>query len=223
MTLPQTVLTSLLLALLWIWGPGCAENIKAAQTPPKPPEHSGLVTMRGKPVTLVGNPVNVGTTAPAFTAIGNDMLPVTFPNTFAGKVIILTSVPSLDTKVCSAETRHFNEAASQLGLANNDVVVVTVSMDLPFAQARWCGAEGIQNVVTLSDYQDASMGTAYGVLIKERRLLARAVWVINQQGKVVYQQLVKEIGQEPDYSAALAAARACYESVPPTAPPTLSK
>jgi thiol peroxidase len=111
----------------------------------------------------------------------------------------------LDTEVCSIETRRFNQEAAGLG---GDVVIVTVSMDLPFAQKRWCGAAGVDRVVTLSDHRDASFGMAYGVLIKEVRLLARAVFVVDRAGVVRYVQLVPELGREPDYEAALAAVRA---------------
>jgi thiol peroxidase len=113
-------------------------------------------------------------------------------------------VPSLDTSVCDLETRKFNEKAAQLG---SDVVVLTISMDLPFAQTRWCGAAGIKNVQTLSDYRDASFGNAYGVLIKDLRLLARAVFVVDKKGVVRYLQIVPEIATEPDYDAVLKAAK----------------
>jgi thiol peroxidase len=160
--------------------------------------------MGGKPVTLVGNPVKVGDKAPDFVAVDHELQPVGF-DAFRGKVVVLASVPSLDTEVCSIETRRFNQEAAGLG---GDVVIVTVSMDLPFAQKRWCGAAGVDRVVTLSDHRDASFGMAYGVLIKEVRLLARAVFVVDREGVVGYVQLVPELGREPDYEAALAAVRA---------------
>jgi thiol peroxidase len=124
---------------------------------------------------------------------------------YRGKIVLLAAVPSLDTSVCSTETHRFNQEAVSLG---SDVVVLTISMDLPFAQKRWCGAEGVQRVVTLSDHRDASFGLAYGVLIKELRLLARSVFVIGRDGKIVYEQLVPEMTKEPDYNAALAAVKA---------------
>lgn len=174
---------------------GCKENIME--------ERKGLVTMKGKPITLVGQAVKVGQKAPDFEVTANDLSPVKF-SSFAGKVCIIASVPSLDTSVCDLETRKFNEKAAQLG---SDVVVLTISMDLPFAQKRWCGAAGIKNVQTLSDYRDASFGNAYGVLIKDLRLLARAVFVVDKKGVVRYLQIVPEIATEPDYDAALKAVK----------------
>jgi thiol peroxidase len=162
-------------------------------------ERTGIVTMKGKPVTLVGQAVKVGQKAPDFEVTANDLSPVKF-SSFAGKVCIIASVPSLDTSVCDLETRKFNEKAAQLG---SDVVVLTISMDLPFAQKRWCGAAGIKNVQTLSDHRDASFGRAYGVLIKDLRLLARAVFVVDKKGVVRYLQIVPEIATEPDYDAVL--------------------
>ncbi len=166
-------------------------------------EQQNAVTMKGNPLTLLGEPIKVGQKAPDFTVVGNDLSPVTL-SSFAGKVVVLTSVPSLDTGVCDAMTRRFNEEAGKLG---DDVKVLTVSMDLPFAQARWCGAAGIENVTTVSDYQTADFGQKYGLLIKELRLLARAVLVIDKSGVVRYVQLVPEIATEPDYDAALKAVK----------------
>lgn len=162
-------------------------------------ERAGLVTMRGNPVTLTGNEVGVGDSAPDFVVVSNELQPVSF-SSYDGKTRIITSVPSLDTPVCDMMTRSFNEKAANLG---EDVVILTVSMDLPFAQKRWCGAAGVDRVVTLSDYMDASFGEAYGLLIKEFRLLARAVLVVDREGKIRYFELVKEIADEPDYEAAL--------------------
>ena len=158
--------------------------------------------MHGNPLTLLGAEVKVGDSAPEFTALSNDMAPVEL-SSFRGKTVILTSVPSLDTPVCDVETRRFNEAAEKLG---DGVVVLTISMDLPFAQKRWCAAAGISAVQTLSDHRDASFGEAYGLLIKELRLLARAVLVIDKEGIIRHAELVKEIAEEPDYDAAIAAA-----------------
>ena len=169
-------------------------------------ERKDVVTMKGNPLTLVGNPVAVGQTAPDATLVGNDLSEMRLSK-FRGKTILLLSVPSLDTSVCSLETRRFNEEATALG---EDVVVLAVSMDLPFAQKRWCGAEGIQRVITLSDHRDASFGTTYGVLIKELRLLARCVWVVAPDGKIAYTELVKEVTKEPDYAAALAAVKKAH-------------
>jgi len=170
---------------------GCRENLME--------ERTGIVTMKGKPVTLVGPAIKVGQKAPDFEVTANDLSPAKL-SSFAGKVCIIASVPSLDTSVCDLETRKFNEKAVQLG---GDVVVLTISMDLPFAQKRWCGAAGIKNVQTLSDYRDASFGRAYGVLIKDLRLLARTVFVVDKKGVVRYLQIVPEIATEPDYDAVL--------------------
>ena len=149
----------------------------------------------------MGNEVKVGDRAPEFTATGNDMSPVGL-SSFRGKTVIISAVHSLDTSVCDAETRRFNEEAGKLGA---DVVVLTISMDLPFAQARWCAAHGITHVKTVSDYRDAAFGTAYGVLIKELKLLARCVFIVDSDGIVRYIQLVKEVATEPDYEDVLKA------------------
>ena len=167
------------------------------------PERQGLVTLRGNPVTLVGNPVKEGDRAPDFTVLDTDLKPVSL-SAYKGKVCIISSVPSLDTPVCDMETRRFNSEAGKLG---DDVVILTVSMDLPFAQKRWCGAAGVTKVKTLSDHREASFGTAYGVLIKELRLLARAVFVLDRQGTVRHVELVKEVATEPNYEAALQAVK----------------
>lgn len=164
-------------------------------------ERQGLVTFKGNPLTLVGNEVKVGDSAPDFMAFANDLSPVSLYS-YKGKPIIISSVPSLDTPICDMSTRRFNEEAVNQG---DNVAILTVSMDLPFAQARWCGAAGVKNVVTLSDYKDASFGTQYGLLIKELRLLARAVFVIDKNGKIQYLELVPEIAQEPNYDSALEA------------------
>ncbi len=162
-------------------------------------ERINLVTIKGNPLTLVGNEIKVGDTAPDFTVVGNDLSPVSF-SSFSGKPIVISSVPSLDTPICDMSTRRFNEEAIALG---GDVAILTISMDLPFAQARWCGAAGVKNVVTLSDHKETSFGLSYGLLIKELRLLARAVFVIDGKGKIQYFELVPEIAQEPNYDAAL--------------------
>ena len=167
-------------------------------------ERKEAATFMGNPLTLVGDEIKVGDKAPDFTLLKNDLSPTTMTD-FAGKVLILTLVPSLDTPVCDTETRRFNSEAAALG---EDVAILAVSMDLPFAQGRWCGAAGVEAVVTLSDHRDASMGAAYGALIKELRLLSRAVIVVDRNGVVTYAQYVKEISEEPDYDAALAAAKA---------------
>ncbi|MDA8407211.1 MAG: thiol peroxidase [Deltaproteobacteria bacterium] len=162
-------------------------------------ERKGLVTIKGNPLTLVGAEIKEGDMAPDFTAITNDLSTAGL-SSYKGKTLIISSVPSLDTPVCDMSTRRFNQEAIALG---GDVTILTISMDLPFAQARWCGAAGVQNIVTLSDHRDASFGMAYGLLIKELRLLARAVFVIDKNGKIQYLQLVPEVAQEPDYDGAL--------------------
>jgi thiol peroxidase len=164
-------------------------------------ERTGLITMRGNPLTLVGNEIKIGERAPDFTVLDNNLSPVRL-SSFHNKIFILSSVPSLDTPVCDIETRKFNEEADRLG---PDVVILTISMDLPFAQKRWCAASGVDKVQTLSDHRDASFGIAYGVLIKELRLLARAVFLVDRQGILQYSQLVQEISKEPDYEVVLAA------------------
>jgi thioredoxin-dependent peroxiredoxin len=168
-----------------------------------PEERNGAVTMRGNPMTLVGPELKPGQKAPNFTLIGKDMKPVTLDN-FKGKVKIIASVPSLDTPVCDAETRRFNEEASKLP---GDVQVLTASMDLPFAAARWCGAAGVHNVTTLSDWRGAQFGQAYGVLIKELHLDARAVFVVDKNDQLVHVEYVKEVANQPNFDAALEAAR----------------
>jgi len=164
-------------------------------------ERTGMVTMKGNPLTLVGVELKVGDAAPDFEVLDNDLSPVKL-SSFRGKVCIISSVPSLDTPVCDMETRRFNEEAGKLGA---DVAILTISVDLPFAQKRWCGAAGVDKVVTLSDHREAAFGEAYGVLIKELRLLARAVFVVDQGGTIQYIQLVKELTEEPDYDAVLKA------------------
>ncbi|MFH1915313.1 MAG: thiol peroxidase [Pseudomonadota bacterium] len=166
-------------------------------------ERKNYVTLKGNPVTLVGPEIKPGDTAPDFAVVANDMTGRTLAD-YAGKVLIIAAVPSLDTPVCDMETRRFNTEAAGLGA---DVTILTVSMDLPFAQARWCGAAGVEAVQTLSDHRDASFGLAWGVLIKEVRLLSRAVFVVGKDGKVAYVEYLREVSAEPDYAAALAAAR----------------
>jgi thiol peroxidase len=162
-------------------------------------ERKGLVTMKGKPLTLLGNAVKVGDMMPDCEVVGKDLAPVKL-SSFRGKVCIISSFPSLDTSVCDIMTRRFNEEAVALG---EDVVVLAISMDLPFAQDRWCIAADVKNVNVLSDHRTASFGQAYGVLIKDLRLLARAVFVVDKKGIVRYVEIVDELTNEPDYDAAL--------------------
>ena len=139
-------------------------------------ERKGVLTANGEPLTLVGKELEVGEAAPDFTVLNNDLSAVNL-SSFRGKVCIVSAVTSLDTSVCDLETRRFNQEAGKLG---TDIAILTISMDLPFAQKRWCGAAGVDKVITLSDHRDASFGMAYGVLIKELRLLARAVFVVDK-------------------------------------------
>ncbi|MCD6287818.1 MAG: thiol peroxidase [Candidatus Hydrogenedentes bacterium] len=166
-------------------------------------EREGVITFEGSPLTLIGDEIKVGDNAPDVTLLAGDLSERAI-STFRGKVCVIVSVPSLDTPVCDVETRRFNEEAATLG---DDVSIVGVSMDLPFAQSRWCAAAGVERVTVLSDHRDGSFGTAYGVLIKELRLLARAVFVIDREGVVRYVQVVKEITSEPDYGAVIDAVK----------------
>ncbi len=165
------------------------------------------VTLRGNPLTLGGSEVSVGQAAPDFTAVNNDLQPVTLSEA-QGKVIILSSVPSVDTPVCDTETRRFNEEAAKLG---EGIEIWTLSMDLPFAQKRWCGAAGVEQVKTLSDFREHAFAEGYGVLITDGPLAgvtARAVFVVGKDGSVKHVEYVSEIANEPDYDAALNAAKA---------------
>lgn len=159
------------------------------------------VKMKGDPLALGGWPVDVGERAPDFNLLDNDLTEKTFSD-YKGKILVISAVPSLDTPVCDLQTRRFNQDVSGLG---EDVVVLTVSMDLPFAQKRWCAASGLDNVITLSDHRHGSFGWAYGVLIEDLRLLARSVFVVDREGIVRYIQMVNEITQEPDYDGVLTA------------------
>lgn len=166
-------------------------------------ERTGELTFKGSPLTVIGKKLKVGDKAPDFTLLANDLSPVTLA-TDAGKVRIVSVVPSLDTPVCDTQTRKFNESVAQFG---GKVVCYTVSADLPFAQKRWCGNAGVQNVVTLSDHRDMNFGNAYGTHIKELRLEQRAVFVIDGNGVVQYAEYVPEVAQEPNYDAPLAKAK----------------
>ena len=165
-------------------------------------ERAGATTMRGNPMTLVGPELKAGEKAPDFTALDNGMKPVKLSDT-GHKTRIFSVVPSLDTPVCDAQTKRFNEEAGQLP----DVDIYTVSMDLPFAQKRFCNAFTLDKVKMLSDHRDASFGTSYGTLIKELRILSRAIFVVGPDDKIKYVEYVPEVSQHPNYEAALAAAR----------------
>jgi len=166
-------------------------------------ERKGLVTFKGNPLTLVGNEMKVGDKAPAFTVLDKDLAPVSLSD-LSGKVKIISVTPSLDTPVCNLQATTFNEKAQSLSL---DMVIINISMDLPFAIARFCSAEGIDRLKTLSDHKDASFGSSYGVLVKELRLLARSIFVIDRTDVIRYIEIVREMTNEPDYERALAEAK----------------
>ena len=165
-------------------------------------ERPGATTLRGNPLTLVGPELKVGDTAPDFTAVDNSLKPGTLKDT-TSKLRIISVIPSLDTPVCDAQTKKFNEEIANLP----GVEVLTVSMDLPFAQKRWCGAFGVDKVKMLSDHKDASFGSNYGTLIKELRIESRAIFVVDEKDKIRHAEYVKEVADHPNYEAALAAAR----------------
>ncbi|WP_301420609.1 thiol peroxidase [Mammaliicoccus lentus] len=158
------------------------------------------VTFKNEPITLVGKEVEVGSIAPDFTVLANDLSERTLKD-YEGKKKLISAVPSLDTGVCSQQTRKFNEEAADI----QDGIVLTISNDLPFAQKKWCAAEGLENVITLSDHRDLSFGENYGVVMKELRLLARSVFVLDKDNKVVYSEIVSEGTNHPDYDKALEA------------------
>ena len=162
-------------------------------------ERQGIVTFMGNPLTLVGPELHVGQDAPNVTLQDNEFKPFEL-SSLKGKTVLLSVVPSLDTPVCDLQTRTFNEKVSSLG---EDVILLTVSMDLPPAQARWCGAAGVDRVITLSDHLSAAFGEAWGVLIKELRLLARSVFVVDAEGDIRYIQIVPEVTDSPDFQAAI--------------------
>jgi thiol peroxidase len=162
------------------------------------------ITFKQNPMTLIGNEVKVGDTAPDFTVLANDLSPVTLQDS-KGKTRLISVVPSLDTGTCDAQTRKFNESAAELG---DDVVILTVSNDLPFAQKRWCAAAGIDSVQTLSDHRDLSFGEAYGVAIDELRLLTRSIFVVDSNDKVTYVEYVPEATEHPNYEKAIEAVKA---------------
>ncbi|WP_339233465.1 thiol peroxidase [Oceanobacillus sp. FSL W7-1281] len=155
-------------------------------------------TFKQEPVTLLGEEQKAGNNAPDFTVLANDLSEKTLAD-YEGKVKLISVVPSLDTGVCSEQTRRFNEEAASL----DNVSVLTISMDLPFAQKRWCGANGIENVETLSDHRSVDFGEKYGVLIEELRLLARSIFVVDENNKITYVEYVSEVSDHPDYDAVL--------------------
>jgi thiol peroxidase len=154
--------------------------------------------------TLLGDEVKVGQIAPEFTSVVSGWTPVNPLQESKDKVIILSAVPSLDTAVCDRETRRFNEEASKLG---DDIVIYTISTDFPMAQARWCGAAGVDKVKVVSDVLEAEFGIKYGVLIKERRYLRRSVFIVGRDGKLTYVNYLPALGVEPDYDEVINAAK----------------
>lgn len=165
-----------------------------------PAEKTGVITFKGNPFTLLGPEVKVDQKAPDFTVLANNLSPTTLADS-KGSVRLISVVPSLDTGVCDKQTRRFNEEATRFP----SVKVLTISMDLPFAQARWCGSAGVERVETLSDHKDASFGLAYGLLIKELRLLTRAVLIVDADDTIRYMEIVPEVTSEPNFDAALQA------------------
>lgn len=166
-------------------------------------ERKGIITFKGNPMTLLGPEIRAGDKAPDFHVVDTSLASVTLKD-FRGKIKILSAVPSLDTPVCDAETRRFNQEAAKLP---GNAVVLTISADLPFAQKRWCAAAGVDRVKTLSDYQDRSFASAYGVLIKELKLLSRSIFVVDANDVVRYIQHAQEVTTEPDYDAVLGAVK----------------
>ena len=162
----------------------------------------GAVKFKGNPMTLIGPELKPGTKAPEFEALGTDLSSVGL-SSFKGKPVLISVTPSLDTPVCDAQAKRFNEEAAKLP----HVVVLNISMDLPFAQRRWCGASGAERIKTLSDHRDASFGTAYGALIQELRLLTRAIFVVDAGGTLRHVEYVPEVTAHPNYDAALAAVK----------------
>jgi len=159
--------------------------------------------MGGNAITLLGPKLKAGDRAPEFTVLDNDLLPRTLED-FRGKVKLISVVPSLDTRICDLQTKKFNEIAAE---TSDGVIILTISADLPFAQKRWCGTEGVDRVITLSDHRDTDFGLQYGVLIKELRLLNRAIFLVDEKDIIRYSEIVEENHNHPDYDKALEALR----------------
>jgi thioredoxin-dependent peroxiredoxin len=181
-------------------------QIQADRTESMTDIRTGAITLKGSPTDLAGPELKIGDAAPDFLLQNNALENVT-PSTFSGKTLVIATIPSLDTPVCHVETKRFNEQAGKM--ANTQVLVV--STDLPFGQKRWCGAEGVEDVVTLSAHRSSEFGETYGVLITGGpfdQCLARAIFVVNDAGILTHVEYVKEVAEHPDYDAALAAAQA---------------
>ncbi len=161
------------------------------------------VTFKNNPVTLLGNEIKVGSNAPDFTVLANDLSPVKLSD-YKGKVVVLSVFPSIDTGVCATQNRTFNKEAASL---SEDIVIIGISVDLPFALGRFCGAEGIDKVITTSDHKDLDFGSKYGFVIEELRLLARGTVVVDKEGVVRHVEYVSEVTNEPNYEAALNTAK----------------
>ena len=181
---------SILCLLIVLMPAGCEKERKESMK-----ERTGIITFKGGPLTLVGPELKVGQMVPEVTLTGLDLSAVPI-SSFKGKPLIISTVPSLDTPVCSLQTKRFNEEAKKLG---DQVKILTISMDLPFAQKRWCGAEGAENIKVVSDYKGAEFAKASGLLIKELHLLARSVMIADKTGKITYIQIVPEVTTEPNY------------------------
>ena len=165
-------------------------------------KRKNAVTMKGNPLTLLGQPVEIGHNAPDFTVLSTALAPVKLSDT-SGKVRIISVVPSIDTPVCDLQTRRFNEEAGKL----DGAVVLSISVDLPFALAKYCAAQGIENVQTLSDHKELDFGLKYGFVIEELRLLSRGIVIVDKAGVIRYTEYVPEVGEHPDYDRALEAAK----------------
>lgn len=165
-------------------------------------ERKNVVTFASNPVTLIGDETKVGEKAPEFTLVKQDLSEFKLSET-SGKIRLISIVPSLDTGVCSLQTRKFNEDASKI----KDVQIITISMDLPFAQGRFCGANGIENILVASDYKDRAFGEKYGFIIKENMLLARGIVIIDKNDKIRYVEYVPEVTNEVNFEKALEVAK----------------
>ena len=172
-------------------------------------ERQGLLKIAGSAVTVIGPDIQVGQAAPEFTAQAQDWSSVKVLDVTKGKVRIITSLPSLNTSVCDTETRRFNQEAAAL---DKDIVVIGISTDLPYTLKNWCAAAGVDKVMVVSDHLDGNFGEKYGTLVKERRILRRAVFVVNKGGKVVYADYMLALGEEPKYEDVLAAAKAALKN-----------